>query len=208
MNLIAISSAGWLSNQATARSLIQEILQTTSQSMTTIDLHALKLHTGRATADCDAHDINLSEWFKTGTDGYVVDQLAVHATAHLLDPRKPIILDGTGFSAASLQDALITARHAWFSLEEWHVAFVLICNDGVLLDASRVLSNNFYVQPAVLSPLEVTRMTKRLLRLAFVARWFGLRSSRVYGKSDTMLENWLNRRETKQMRLAEKWSHK
>jgi hypothetical protein len=211
VKLIAISARAVRQFPVVAQALLQELLDSDADRMVVIDYAAVKrrrdLHA--PTAPMAAHRIDLARWLRQDTDTYLPDQEAIRQSTAELSANRPIMVDASGYQAASVIPVLEECRVAWFELDRWHPGFILLCNDVALPHASEALFDTFYVRPRLLTRTEAIRLAKGVRLRAMLAFWFGFRSS-AHKRLVAWLLGWLEgqgiRGETRDLKQIRRWT--
>lgn len=210
MNLIALSALAWQKLSDASMSLICNLSEFNRHNMVTIDYETVK----RAQAGDKQHciqTVTLQDWLRRNTDHYEVDLLALRTSVSQFKSDVPVLLDASGFTYEVVKNSLFEIRRAWFTLPEWHPSFILVCDDSMLLEISESLFDAFYVRPNVLTNPETVRISRAIERRAFLARWFGLRASKLQRGVDRVIdyvERKLTADERKAQSASMKWKHK
>ena len=120
------------------------------------------------------YEQRFSDWVTVGlADGGVLDLHAIRTAANRIPSDHIVLIDASSHRPALLTAALAHLRHAWFHLDTWHPAFVVVIDDVHLLEQSEPLSQTFYCQPQLLTEVETNRLVRQMVRRAWIYRWFG-----------------------------------
>lgn len=210
MNLIAVSSIGWHKNRTMTSALVREVCEGRNGLLATLDEAAISRGQPQSDRPLQAHEINLGDWLKKHTEEYRLDLRALSLDALHITPESVILLDASGYPAQVLEELAIGIRQAWFALPDWPTALVLVADDADLLTVSEFFMDVFYLRPRGLNAIEVRRMSKRLTRRATLARWFGIKASRLQhnvGRVLDFAERVFSADEKLKSQRAAKWKH-
>lgn len=178
MILITVSSYAWKFQRTAVTAIVERLLNDNEKSgavvldRSTVNRESENLHD----YDCNLpiHEIEFSCWLKDGTveDG-IIDVPRIRQSASQIPIEQLTVINAAGHRDELIEEALAQARYAWFPLDQWHPAFVLVCDDIYLLKLSDALAFSFYCQPEVLTDREARRVTRVVQRRAFTYRWLG-----------------------------------
>ncbi|TDV11127.1 hypothetical protein [Paraburkholderia caballeronis] len=175
---LAISAHGWQEHPGAACNLVLRAIETGFDAVLVVDASAVereaRLFPDASRCELAAHYVDFNSWLKDGfeEDG-VLDVHAIKLCAQTLSPDRTVVVDVRGRRLDLVRDALTHVRYAWFPLDEWHPAFVLICDDLDLTTISSMLATTFYCQPRVLSERQLNLRVKNIMRNASTQRWLG-----------------------------------
>jgi hypothetical protein len=85
-----------------------------------------------------------------------------------------VVLDSTGHAYSVISSALLKCHQAWFHLDEWHRAFMLVCDDAAIHRFSKEMSTLFCISSDIFASQHVEKITKNIQHRATILRWFGL----------------------------------
>lgn len=210
MNLITVSSMGWHKKRSITSTLVCELCEGRDGLLATLDEAAISRGKPQSNETLQAHEINLGDWLKKHTEEYRLDLRALTLDALHITPKSVILLDASGYPAHVLEDLAIGIRQAWFALPDWPTALILVADDADLLTVSEFFMDVFYLRPRGLNAIEVRRMSKRLTRKATLARWFGIKASRLHrgvGRLLDFAERMFSVDERLKSQRATKWKH-
>lgn len=175
---LAISAYGWDVHPGAALNLISRVIEFAPEAMLIVDASAVDreaiLFPNTSELVLPAHYVDFHSWLKEGfeEDG-ILDVHAINQCAQSLSADRPVIIDVRGRRLDLIRNALTLVRFAWFPLDDWHPAFVLICDDLDLTAISSVLATTFYCQPRVLTERQLSLRIKNIMRNASTQRWLG-----------------------------------
>lgn len=210
MNLITVSSMGWHKTRNTTSALVRELSKGRNNLLATLDEAAINRGRPLSDAPLVAREIYLGDWLKKHTEGYHLDLRAVSLDALHIEKDSVILLDASGYPAQVLEDLARGIRQAWFALPHWPTTLVLVADDADLLMVSEFFMDVFYLRPRGMNAIEVRRMTRRLARKATLARWFGIKASRLQRNMEKVLdfaERVFSADEKLKSQRATKWKH-
>lgn len=177
MITIAMSAQGWSEFPDAVPSLLKKLIEYRSDYSIIIDANSMAREvdiTGGTLDVSSVHLIKFEEWIKDGLiENGVLDVFAIRNSGGKLSADRPVILDARGRRLELILEALPHVRYAWFPLEQWHPAFVLLCDDVFLLPLGKALADTFYCQPNIATEKEVAQIVKNIWRSARVNRWLG-----------------------------------
>jgi hypothetical protein len=176
MILATVVSHDWTMHRDVVQTLVSRLIEEGSPVNTVIDrdVVARELRLGQPTVALPAHVVQFSSWLKDGDveDG-MVDVQAIHRWVADHGTECAVVVDARGHRAELIERALSECRYSWFPLEQWHPAFVIVCDEPVLLRIAEALSTTFYCQPQLMADWELNRLIRRLERRASAYRWLG-----------------------------------
>lgn len=176
MNVIALSAAAWTYRKDDALRLVQRLALADASDTIVVDRDTVERDSGRenSAGAAPVAEIAFGDWVKTGTsDGGVLDVHAVRGVAQAVPASHLVVVDARGHRPDLITAALGHLRHAWFHLDDWHRAFVVVFDDIHLLALAEALSQTFYCQPQLLTEVETNRLVRAFMRRASVQRWIG-----------------------------------
>jgi hypothetical protein len=180
MNIIALSASAWRYHQKQCYSLIEKFTHTYDDEFIVIS----KVTVEREVYEKDSIPctfVNLIDFVDMGTspDG-VLDIQKIREFPFLIPSNQTIIINAVGSRESLIEFFLLQCRHGWYELDEWHIGFVLIVDESIILDISIPLSTTFYIQPDILSEPELRAKTRLMIRSAKILRYFGYKVSRLH----------------------------
>lgn len=186
MNLITISSVAWHKHNAQASAITHHLLASQDGAHITLDVPSV---TRSHTADTPVPPtplIPLARWLKLNTEDYRLDLNALNTDALAITEDTNLFVDASGYPVRVLEELARGIRQTWFPLPDWPASLVIIADDADLLHISELFADMFYIRPVGLNSAEVKRITKRLVRRATLARWFGIKATRVQRAADKL----------------------
>jgi hypothetical protein len=117
--------------------------------------------------------IPLADWMKDGAPEY----FAIRSASLQIHMDNIIVLDSSGHTDDQISSVLMQCHRAWYHLDHWHRAFVLLCDEQALSRFAREMSERFYLPPDFLLEQEVNSKVRNIMRKALVLRWLGHGSS-------------------------------
>jgi hypothetical protein len=180
MNVIAMSSQAWTHERDAAEQLVRRIASGGGQDTVILDRPTVSREVTTFAGAAQQppppriREIAFSDWLKPGlVDGGVLDVHAVRRAADGIPTDHVVVVDARSHRPDLVSSALGHLRHAWFPLDRWHPAFVVVFDDIYLIPMSDVLAGTFYCQPRLLTPVETNRMLRQTMRRAMIMRWLG-----------------------------------
>lgn len=98
---------------------------------------------------------------------------AIGLLANSVPATQIVLLDATAYPVDLVSSVLELVRQAWFHLDKWHPAFVVICDDYQLLHFAKELNGSFHIQPKTLTEEEVQLCVRSIRFRALAIRWLG-----------------------------------
>ncbi len=139
-------------------------------------------------------EIAFRDWVKTTAgDGEVIDVEAIRAACRAMKGDTLVVLEASGFRSEIIVEALAQARIGLYSLNAWPDVFVIVVDDTQKFQIAPLLSTAFHIQPSILAPTSVQRITQQLADDGKLHRLFG----RNLGTAAIHMRNWLKRRQAK-----------
>jgi len=177
MNVIALSAGAWTYKRELALQLMQRIAATDAGVTAVVDRAAVereRLGASSAPSPFGVTEIAFGQWVKVGfSDGGVLDVHAIRTAPQGIPSDHIVFVDARSHRPELITAALGHLRHAWFHLDEWHPAFVVVFDDIHLLALGEALSETFYCQPQLLTEVETNRLVRQTMRRALIYRWIG-----------------------------------
>ena len=177
MNVIALSAHAWSNHRAQAMQLLQRLAQSRTHVTAVIDRAAVERERIEGSAlqqPLSVFEQPFSGWVTVGmAEGGVLDMHTIRNAASQIPGDHIVIVDASSHRPALVTAALGHLRHAWFHLDTWHPAFVVVFDDVHLLALADALSQTFYCQPQLLTEVETNRLVRQMVRRALIYRWFG-----------------------------------
>ena len=177
MNVVALSAHAWAHHRAQSLQLLQRLARSPTHVTAVIDRSAVereRVDTALVAQPLTVHEQDFAGWVTVGmAEGGVLDVHAIRHAAGGIPSDHIVVIDATSHRPDLVTSALGHLRHAWFHLDNWHPAFVVVFDDVHLLALSAALSQTFYCQPQLLTEVETNRLVRQMLRRAWIYRWFG-----------------------------------
>ncbi len=204
MNVIALSAGAWTYQRPAAMRVLHRIASQDMGVTAVIDRDAVDREPPPADAPAPTPiavtEIAFSDWVTQGhSDGGVLDVHAIRDTPQHIPSHHIVVVDARSHRPDLITAALGHLRHAWFHLDHWQPAFVVIFDDIHLLALGGALSQTFYCQPQLLTEVETNRLVRQTLRRASVQRWIGPGLARwnawLFSRTQNRYANWMDVRE-------------
>lgn len=171
---LVISSSSFLLRPDVCLNLANAAHERALESVILVDINAIKDINGSEKENLGAFNkvihINFSDWIVNGEP----DLYAIYISVRAASVDSIIVLDSTGHPYGIISAALLKCQQAWFHLDEWHRAFVLICDDAAVHRFSREMSILFCIPAEVVPDQFIASTTKKIQHRATIMRWFGL----------------------------------
>jgi hypothetical protein len=203
MTPITLGASAWEAYPAAARQLIARVASEGADTALIIDFDAVSRETCAEPPadDRNWHEMSLNDWLRSGLnpDG-VLEAAAIRRAADGVPSDRIIWLDARSHRGELVMEALGHLRHAWYYVDNWHPAFVVVCDDDQLLTVSAALSETFYSQPQPMTSMEANRLLRDLRRQAWTYRFFGPAVAKrwqqwIFRVAVNRVLNWQDRRE-------------
>lgn len=169
---LVISSSSFLLRPDVCFDLASTAHERALDSVILIDLNAIKSINGTNKENFESHNkvnyINLSNWIVNGAP----DLYTISMSARTYSVESIIVLDSTGHPSDIISAALLKCHQAWFHLDEWHRAFVLVCDDAVVHRFAGEVSVLFCIPAEVVQDKSIACITKKIRHRATIMRWF------------------------------------
>ena len=207
MNLAIISGKGWYIHPGAVKTLLLRMAATNNSDTLLLDFDTIKRESNLFPAIISHNNLSVglekfcyilfNKWIKdTRIVNDSIDANAILEIAREIPSDKIVVIDARNYDIELIQSALEVARYAWYPLDQWHPTLALVADDMYLLRLLPKLANTFYIQPQILSDQESKLIVKKIMRNAFIYRWFGLKG----GRFDRLVSNLLD--------LIDKYSRK
>lgn len=179
MNVIALSSAAWRYNKTQSLCLIKRFISENEQEFVVITKSAVE----REVATDNEYNfklVHIVDFIDMGTspDG-VLNVHKIRELPYSATPEQKIIVNASGTRLHLIESFISQCRHAWYELETWHPAFIVILDDSILLDIATPLAKTFYIQPIILTEPELRAKVISMMRVATILRYFGHKVGRI-----------------------------
>jgi len=173
---IVVAASAWHLERTRVTALLARLAHGDGTAAVVVDLATARREppADAAMAMPPLHEIDFARWVRPGLDPEgVLDAAAVRRAGDGVAADHIVLLDARSQHRERLVQALGYLREAWFELEQWHPAFVLVCDDHELLAVADALAGTFYCQPQPMTDAEINRIVRQMARRALAARFLG-----------------------------------
>ncbi|MFM0184927.1 MULTISPECIES: hypothetical protein [Paraburkholderia] len=201
MNTVCLPAAMWHGERASCATVVRRIAErsSTESASFVIDRESVMRQTPDVEAEQAFFKLAFRDWIKPGAlDEDVIDIERIRTSCREFPSASVIVVDASGYKTETIVRALFQARVGMHARAEWPHVFALVCDESQVFQLAQPLASAFFIQPAILSPVMIQRMVKRLAKDGKSLRLFG----KNLGSIAVIARRWSKHRTEKKERKA------